>query len=201
MRKLLVYASILLSFWILSSCGTSQKTVVKDNGERHQQTDSFSRVLSYTVEADSREGTQIQGQTFALKIDSAADSLKIQREARWIKRALVQAGMKEAASLESAAYQVQASFELKDPIGGLTLGIINPYNHTLVLKAYRGKELDWEIKSTGPSEYKERRETAARLLAASMSYFGKTTPEPVRERLGDHDSKVLQILQEPAQSP
>ncbi|NUM88065.1 MAG: hypothetical protein HUU37_02570 [Bdellovibrionales bacterium] len=88
---------------------------------------------------------------------------------------------------------VKAGFETKSPLGGLSVGFINPWHHTMTLRGFSGDKLQWETKVTGPSEHERREEVMPWLLTAAKPWFGKNTKKPETVSLTKRDPALREF--------
>ena len=146
------------------------------------------RLLPIDIDGSVREETQ--GQSFAM---AKSEDIRDDESFRQIERALVLAGfVKETAG--KSKLQVKVEFKLDKPIlGSSVFGMLTPFKHTVILKAYKGAEIAWQTMVTGPSEFEDRRATLPVILGAGVKYYGKDTKGETRVDFSESDVNVKVI--------
>ncbi len=168
-----------LSLALVTACST-----MKNQDEKG----AFSPKVGFTVESFSRV-TEIKG-TYRIAFDE--NNPELVRSVEKLELLLRSHGL-QAKSEGPVDHFVKVSFEVTSPPGGVSIGFINPWKHSMTVRGFSGEKLQWELKVAGPSEYESRTEVMPWLLAAGKPWLGKSTSKPVTVSLNSRDPSLKEF--------
>jgi hypothetical protein len=162
-------------------------------GTRPSDEEHVSQGQKVAISVDAVSIDTTKGPVY-LRLTNSDGSLRDQQDMLFVGRALKLDGYERVSSPKKADFDVQVTFERKDPFTVKNvLGKLTPYTHRVLLRAAKNKKTVWEITLTAKSEFENRGNVLPEMLLAGISFYGQHTNGEIQVEVDETDKRIDQI--------